>query len=232
MKTYTLPAFVLALGLLAACKPAVPAEETTEASTSAVDSGLDPGVSKRLPTLEVRGLEIGYMADEVASSASQRGHFISPLKDGRMMEMHFDLPRHEDADTLYVDTPECRLALEKRQNQTEAERQSVASLWMDDCQLAGRVFYDSKGEAVAFYFTPAGFGMEGVTLKEFTQAFVDNHDTGELTSEALPINTLGQTGFCTEYLGSGVGDEKVKVSDCGFMRVQIEQAPTTGADFS
>lgn len=233
MKTYVLPPLLLALTVLASCKPAPDADGKPDEPTATAAGGfIDTGVPKQLPTLEVRGLQIGYTAEEVAEAASQRGMFISPLKDGRMMEMHFDLPRHEDDDTLYVDTPECRQGIEEYQNLTAEERQGPAALRVQDCQLAGRAFYGPDGAVVAFYVTPAGFGLDGVTLKELTQAFVDNHDTGELVSEARPINSLGQTGFCTEYLGLGVGDEKVKVSDCGFKRVQIEQPPATGADFS
>ncbi|MBB5745217.1 hypothetical protein [Brevundimonas variabilis] len=191
-----------------------------------------PAEDVQAPTyMDVRGLHIGQYREEVAPSIISRGWMIGP-DSSPMMELHFAIPRHEAADTMYLDESECREALEKKANQTPGEANSLAGMLLVGCRLAGRVFYDADNVVKAFYVTPAGFNLDRITIEDFAQAIVDNHEVDNLEPQQVRLRTLGFDGYCTDYRGTGLPNVRVNVSNCGFMRVQVETSATSDADFS
>nr|WP_315053219.1 hypothetical protein [uncultured Brevundimonas sp.] len=181
--------------------------------------------------MDVRGLHIGQFKEDVAPAVAQRGLMLVP-GNRPLMEMHFGLPRYDEAEALFVDEPGCRESMEQRANMSAEEANSLAGMQLPNCRLAGRIFYNNDGEVIAFYVTPAGFGIDRITLKDFAQAVVDNHEVETLEPEQERLRTLGFDGYCTNYLGTGWPNVRVKVSDCAFMRVQVERSATAEADFS
>lgn len=203
-----------------------------EASSSSDATNPAPTADVQAPAyMDVKGIYIGQYREDVATAVTTRGWMVGP-DNSPLMEMHFAIPRHEAAEALYIDEPACREGLERRANQTSDEANSVAGPRLEGCQLAGRVFYDSTGAVTAFYVTPEGFGIDQITIEDFAQAIVDNHEVKHLEPQQVRLRTLGFDGYCTDYLGTGWPNVRVKVSDCGFMRVQVETSATSNADFS
>lgn len=213
-------------------EPAVPTVDMNVAAPDVPSVAPPPEDYPAASYLEVRGLHIGQSRDEVLFNTENRGMIAVENGGSPLMEMHFGLPSHESGMTLYPATPECSEELDRRDAMTPDEKNSLAAMQMNACKLAGRVLFDADGNVEAFYLTPRGFEIEQISLQDFAQAVVDNHGIDSLKPEQQRLRTLGFDGYCTNMRGVGLADVRVNVSDCGFMRVQVERSSTSAANFS
>lgn len=184
-----------------------------------------------LGLFEAKGVHLGMFKEDVAAALPLKGFFIPPEGGAPMTEMVAQLPPNSSADTAYLDTPTCVAEFERHRNFTRDEANSMSNLGYRGCDLTMRVFYDDSGMVNAFYVTPAGFGLGRIDVRQLAEAVVDNLPVAELVPEQRPIRTLGQQGLCTNFVGRAAAGERIVVSDCGFLRMQVQQSASAAGDF-
>lgn len=185
-----------------------------------------------LGLFEAKGLHLGMTDSDVVSAIETRGMVLAPsTTGGPILEVSARLPRHAKAATAFVGTGDCRDQLVARETMSAEERNSIAGMRLSACKVAARIFYDDSGLVVGFYITPAGFDLDRPDVRQFATAVVDNLPIHELQPETESIRTLGQSGLCTNYVGNAPGGERVKVTDCAIMRMQVEESASSAGNF-
>jgi len=205
--------------------------QPTSTTTPEPQDTMPSSNAEYLGLFEAKGIHLGMARSDVAAALASRNFFIPPEGGAPMTEMVAQLPSYSETDTAYIDTAQCRAEFERHRNFTHDEANSMSNIGYRGCDLSIRLFYDTDEVVVAFYVTPAGFGLERPDLRQFAEAVATNLPTGDLNPEGQSINTLGQSGVCTNFVGQAAAGERINVSDCGFMRMQVQQSASASGDF-
>lgn len=227
---------------VAACKPkAISPEEfaryaddhpqtTTPAQTA--DDVMPSTNAEYLGLFEAKGIHLGMFRPEAVEALTSRGFMAAPNGIQPLLEGLIQLPTHTDADTLYVDTATCKKELERHAQMSAEQANSIAGMTYDGCDVAVRVFYDDNDVVVGFYIKPPGFGLDQTDVRQLAEAVVENLPIEELRPATRTINMFGQVRSCTDYVGTAPAGERLTVSDCGFLRMQVQQSAGSAGDFN
>lgn len=206
-------------------------EQAAQVPVPPPEDVMPTSTAEYLGLFEARGLHLGMHKADVAPALATRGMFVPPEGGAPLTEMVAQLPTFAASETAYIDTPECRDEFQRHRNMSASEANSLAATFYRGCDMGARIFYDSEQLVVAFYVTPAGFGLERTDLRQFAEAVAANLPTGDLVPETQSIRTLGQSGVCTNFVGQATAGERISVSDCGFMRMQVQHSAAASGDF-